>query len=144
MKTLITFFLLLIFTFDPSATIGQTTNLKTSSDETLVQISRMINLENDSKDEEISLEVKQNGVRLDININARLFQGKIDIEVYSPSGEKTWNLTVGNQTDSYRSEQVSGTITKRMKDPNPGTWVLKLKPENATGSVNIDSRTTEN
>jgi hypothetical protein len=109
-----------------------------------VEISRNIILENDSNEENVVIPVQERGSYLEIRISAEIFEGRIELEIYPPSGGIEWNLTVGNQTESYEGEQVTGRIKRFLSEPEPGDWTVKLKPENAVGSVQIMTKISGN
>ena len=109
--------------------------------QTQVELSRTIVLENDSNEEEVIIPINESDLQLELMISAYLTNGRIDIEIYSPSGKREWNLAVESQTESYEGEEVTGTIKKFLADPDRGEWVVKLKPENASGIVRIDTKT---
>lgn len=109
-----------------------------------VEVSRNIILEDDSNEENVVISVPEMGSYLELMISAELFEGRIELEIYSPSGVKEWNLSVGNQTESYEGEQVTGRIKRFLAEPEPGEWLVKLKPENALGSVQIMTKIAKN
>lgn len=105
---------------------------------------RNINLENDSENENVIISVNEGSLRLELAIFTRLTKGSVDIEIYSPSGKKEWNISIGSQAASYKEEHVTGTIKKMLTEPDSGEWIVKLNPENASGSISINSKTVEN
>lgn len=170
MKTIpsISIILAFLLVLIPLMVKSQSSNTLISYDETQVELTRNINLENDSKNENVTIVVNEASVRLELIIFANLNKGSVDIEIYSPSGQKEsnitvgsprgvhprwwrtflgqkeWNITVGSQTASYKEEIVNGTIKKILTEPDSGEWIIKLNPENASGSISINSKTVEN
>jgi|GEM_PF-2230953 len=146
MKSLYLTPLLALFMLAPLLMNGQMVEVATEQQghgQTQVELSRSLSLENDSKEENIIIAVNKKMLSLDLRISARIGDGKIEIEIYSPSGKKEWNISVGKQTKSDKLEEVFGTIAKKLVDPEAGDWVVKLKPANATGIVTLNSKSFE-
>lgn len=111
--------------------------------DTQVEVRRSLILENDSKNENIRISVNENIKLLDLMVYAQVSEGRLSIEIYSPSGKKEWNITVGNQTNSNKNEQVYGTIRKTLHEPQTGDWIVKLIPEKTTASIDIRTKSSE-
>lgn len=146
MKILLYCTTLLVLTLPTSALLEAQSSIDSVQIEgsTQVDLMRSLLLERDSKSESIRISVNNEVQRLDLMINARVGEGKLTIEIYSPSGKKEWNMTVGSQTNSNKREEVSGSIKKMLIEPDAGDWIVKLKPENATASIEILTKSVEN
>ena len=98
---------------------------------------------------------------LNLKIQSKIREGELTIEIYDPKNEKRGNYSIGsqvkttksnsNKTDmdkelellgtlmGVRKESVQGTITRTIKDPVKGNWVVKIIPKNVKGLVTIVS-----
>lgn len=140
----LTTLLALIFTA-PTMLKGQSKNESVQiQSSTEVELRRSLTFEKDSKNEDISISINKKILRLDLLVGAKVDEGKIIVEIYSPSGKKEWDITVGNQTNSNKNEVVYGTIKKMLIEPEAGDWIVKLKPENATATIDIRTKSVEN
>ncbi len=110
---------------------------------TSVNVNRSIKLDNDSKTEEIIIDIKQNTKKYALLINSSVSDGKLTIEFYDPNGTKQGNFTISTQLDSEKNEKVSGNINKSLTEPQAGKWKIKIIPANATGNINISTAIIE-
>lgn len=125
---------------------GQNQETKTSSfknSETLVNLQRSIKLDNDSKTEEIIIDINENTQKYQLLISSSIVSGKLTIEVYDPNGTKQENVTISAQLDSKKKEMVQANINKSLTEPQAGKWKIKIIPSNATGNINIQTSTIE-
>ncbi|MGB6035346.1 MAG: hypothetical protein WBG42_03695 [Cryomorphaceae bacterium] len=104
---------------------------------------RTIELENDSKSADITINIKPSELELNLSINTMVSEGKLTIEVYDPSSTKQGNFTVGTQLESKKKEIVRGNIRKSLTEPLAGNWKVKIIPSNATGRIEIQTFTAE-
>jgi hypothetical protein len=122
--------------------LAQTTNSKESINEdsyTKRDLGRKIRLENDSKSAEILIDVKENIQRFELVITSRINSGKLKIEIYDPDGTTQGYYSVGNQLNAEYEEKAEGRVRKSLFEPQPGNWTVKIVPQVATGTINIDS-----
>lgn len=110
--------------------------------ETLIHhviLHRAIELENDSKAEDISIDLTGDIKRFMFAITTSISAGKLTIEMYDSKGEKQESIAVGSQLNFKKSEIVNGSISKELKEPQPGKWTIKIIPTNATGKIKIQT-----
>lgn len=114
---------------------------------TVVDLDRKVSLEATTKTEEFAVTVGEKASRLDIMIQSWVSAGELTIEIYDPAGEKVGNFSVGNQMQTEvsvpvdgKEEQVKGRISKNVKEPAQGRWVVKVIPQKTTGKVEMRSR----
>lgn len=121
-------------------TFGQNQELKAQSSrnsETKVSLQRSIMFDKDSKSEEIVFNIVQKTLQFDIFISSSVSEGKLLIELYDPNNVKQGNYTLGTQLDSEKKEVINGMFQKSLKEPQPGDWVVKIVPSEATGNIKI-------
>lgn len=106
---------------------------------TKVSIERAIWLDNDSKTKEIVIPVETKSKKLQLVINSAITSGKLSIEIYDPKGEKQGNFSIGTQTNLGSQEKVRGNISKSLKEPLVGKWMIKIIPSEASGDVHIQT-----
>ena len=125
----LTCFILLV----PFITIGQQTDL---------HINRSIELSGNTSEEQIVIEVEAGAIELNINIRGRLTLGEVEVEIIDPSGERQGNLSMKNHVKAgdNKRETVNGRLSKNVKNPAPGQWIIRLKSVEAKGNINLNSR----
>ncbi|MBO3116077.1 hypothetical protein J4050_04925 [Winogradskyella sp. DF17] len=113
----------------------------------------------DSKEKTITLNVGSDTNQLYIMINCRVMKGSISIGIFSPSGEKKGDFEIESQFDETSkrtneketgivegrptkttTEIVEGRINKNIKTPEKGKWLIKIKPTNTNGVLQIDTK----
>ena len=151
----------------PLASFGQ---IVSSSSETKVELQRTIQLKNDSKTEEIIIDIKPKTLKLAMWINSSVTHGTLTIEVYDPKGTKQGNYTIGTQLISgkyssctndgqpqligkysngqlklisEKKEIVQGNIRKSLVEPQFGKWIVKIIPTDVTGNIRIQTANDE-
>jgi len=134
-----------IFLFSLTAFGQSQENIVSSSksSETKVDFKREIRFENDSKPEEIVINISEETMKIDLMINSRVSKGKLTMDLYDPSGLKQGTFTVGTQLNSEKQEIANGNIRKSLKEPLSGDWKVKLIPINATGDISIQTTISE-
>ena len=115
----------------------------TEASKTAMDLQRSILFENDSKSEEIILEVNPSTKRFDLSINATINIGELTVEVYDPQNTKQGNFTVQTQLSSNKEELVTGNFRKSLREPQSGQWKVKIIPDKATGKMNIQTAIIE-
>lgn len=103
------------------------------------RVRRTVDIENDSKNEDVIIEINKNTVDFNLKIESRISQGEMTIEIYDSSGKKQGNFTVETQLSSGKKEDVSGQYRKAWKNVPSGKWRVKIIPSNATAKVMITS-----
>jgi subtilisin-like proprotein convertase family protein len=114
-----------------------------ANSETSVNLVRTIQLDKDSKTEEVFIEVKPKTQKLQLQINSTIFKGKLTIELYDPGDVKQGNFSIGTQLNSEKSETVNGNITKVVTEPQAGKWKIKMIPTDASGMIRVHSSINE-
>ncbi|MCU4177049.1 hypothetical protein [Carboxylicivirga sp. N1Y90] len=104
---------------------------------TKVDMERTIELEHDSKTEEVFIEIKEKDQQLLLVISSSVRDGKLTIELYDPNNTKQGNYTIETQLQSKKKEQVNGNIRKAINEPQSGNWRVKIIPKDVTGDVKI-------
>jgi hypothetical protein len=103
--------------------------------------SRSLKLENESKEQHISIDVSEEYNTLALSIHSNIYEGKLSIEILDPSGEKQGNFSIGCQVGGANNpttkEVVQGQFRKTFQNPKKGKWVVKIIPQNANAQVNI-------
>lgn len=111
--------------------------------ETAMNLSRSILLKGDSMEEEIKIKIDQPVNYLYLKIDCRVTSGKVKLELYAPNGEKKGNFTIEEQLntseENTKEESVQGKITKEIKNPMQGDWIVKIVPIKTKGKVSIQS-----
>ena len=121
----------------------QPTDKDPNTSQTNFSTQRSIRIDADSKPKEVSIKVKSDTKKLDIAILSAVTKGKIKIELYNPDGVLKGSFTIETQVSSATAEKVTGNIRKYLKQPKPGTWIIKIIPVEATGEISIRSTTIE-
>ncbi len=114
-----------------------------SSEQTQLTSERLIELENDSKSQDVVITVAEKTKQFSLLINSSATSGKIKIEIISPNGDSQGNFSVGTQLISVKTELVSGNIRKSLREPQAGDWRIKITPTNAKGTIRINSELTQ-
>ena len=135
------------------------TSFISGQDATTFNLERQIILNGESENIEILLSVSEQDNTLNLKIQSKIREGELTIEIYDPKNEKKGNYSIGsqvkntqsnsNKTDmdkelellgtliGVRKESVQGTITRTIKDPVKGNWVVKIIQKNVKGLVTI-------
>jgi hypothetical protein len=111
--------------------------------ETNFSVERNIRLENDSKVDEVLINIKPKTQKLDLAISSSVKKGKITIEIYDPSGVRQGNFTVETQIGTAKEEVVNGNIRKSLFEPEAGNWKVKITPANADVKIRIQTSVVE-
>lgn len=141
------------------------TSFISGQDATTFNLERQIILNGESENIEILLSVSGQDNALNLKIQSKIQEGELTIEIYDPKNEKKGNYSIGSQVKTtqsnikkndmdneferelellgtimgVRKESVQGTITRTIKDPLKGNWVVKIIPKNVKGRVTIVS-----
>lgn len=113
------------------------------SSKTKIDLQRNIRFENDSKSEEIVINIREKTKRFELMINSRVSKGKLTIDLYDPSGLKQGTFTLGTQLNSEKHEIANGNIRKSLNEPQFGDWKVVLIPINSTGDIRIQTAISE-
>jgi hypothetical protein len=103
---------------------------------------RQIEFKNESKSSWTKVSMTDEFNYLVFKIAATLDQGSALIEIFDPKGEKKGGFTVksdGVKTGpkSTTKEQVRGELVKNFRYPANGDWIIRTKPTDAVGRVDI-------
>lgn len=120
---------------------GQTTLSKTSSLNNSKEIyfdDRVIQFENDTKTEEIIINIKEKTPVMELNINGRVSYGTLNVEVFNPKGERIRRVKIKVKLKKLDENGISiGEINKFIKNPELGNWKVKLSAAKVTGEIKI-------
>lgn len=94
-------------------------------------------LENESKTDEVLMEIKRNTEKLNLFIHSQVRKGKVTIEVYDPNGTKMGYFSGGTLPNSGKEEVVKGDFEKSWVKPLSGKWRIKNIPIDATGPIKL-------
>jgi hypothetical protein len=117
-------------------------------------INRKIILNWESEKQEIVLPISEQYDVLTFEVKFTNQGGNLTIEIYDPKGEKQNHCSIGSQSNSLKlnpnknlieksleiigiSNRCSGKISKTIKNPMKGNWIVKVIPKNTKGVVNI-------
>ena len=99
---------------------------------------KVISFNNDSKTEEIIINVKDKTPVMDLNINGSVSYGTLKLEVFNPNGESVRRVKIKVKLKNPNKNGVSiGEINKFVKNPELGNWMVKLTGVKVTGKINI-------
>ena len=128
---------------------------------TQFNLERQIFLTGESENLEIILSISEQDKSLNLKIQSNIEEGGLTIEIYNPKNEQQGNYSIGAQLKSaqlnrnkdpivnglvvkgYKKETVQGTITRSIKNPVKGNWVVKIIPKKAKGRVTIVSESDQ-
>ncbi len=96
--------------------------------------------EDQSKLEELEIEVDENVLVLSIDINIGLKSGKINVEILDVNGEVVREIKL-NAGVNYKDFFAEGNLSERIKQPEPGIWKIQFNPENATLKTTVRYKT---
>lgn len=137
------------------------TSFATGQDATQFNIERQIFLNDESENLEIILSVSEQDKSLLLKIQSAIVGGELTIEIYNPKNEKQGNYSISTQLKSaplnsnvdpivnawvvkgLNKETVQGNITRSIKNPVKGNWVVKIIPKKAVGNVKIVSESDQ-
>lgn len=132
-------FLFVSFLF-ASVTIAQ--------ERTSFNLHRKVELKNDSKPKEITIEINEKKCRFNLRIRSTIYAGEVKLEIYDPKGNKQGNFQIGCQVEADFAlnelaedktlETVIGSTAKLVEDAMLGDWKVKIFPKNAVGNVMIE------
>ena len=120
------------------------------SQESSFNLRREIQLNNfDSKEKIVTLNVGEDTNQVFVKINCRITEGRVTINMISPSGEKKGDFEIESQfvegmtENGDSNEVVEGTINKNLKMPEKGKWLIVIKPIKASGILRIETKQFE-
>ena len=138
MKKRILFLMMIsLSSFLVSAQSAITLNSQIDVDFTDFVLERSIVLNENSKTEEVLVEVQEKTISMKLEIRGRVKAGKLSIQIFNADGDKEGEFSVGNQTKTSEREEANGRITKAVLEPKPGNWKIKIVPEKVDGIVDI-------
>jgi len=112
-----------------------------AQEKTAFNTARNLKLENESKEQQISIDVSDEYDTFALSIDSNIHEGKLSIEIFDPSGEKQGNFSIGCQVGGANNpttkEVVQGQFRKTFQKPKKGKWVVKIIPQNAHAQINI-------
>ena len=111
--------------------------------QTEIKLERTIKLMNDSKPEEIEINIDKESDKFELKIYCTVGFGSVSIEIYDASGKKQGNFSVSTQLSTDKNERVDGQYSKSLTDPDPGAWKVKIIPDKAEGRISIQTSLTQ-
>lgn len=109
-------------------------SLKTDFDD------RVIKFDNDTKKEEIIINVKEETPVMELSVTGKVSYGKLSVEVFEPNGNRVRKFIVKVKTKSKNPDEKGmsiGEINKTVKNPELGNWKIELSGIKVTGEINI-------
>ncbi len=107
--------------------------------------SKKLQLNNESSGQIIRINVTDAYNYLRIKVEGQFTMGSLLIELINPSGNISRNFTIeagGGHTSDIRPDRavtVSGQMQKAFRNPEKGTWQVRITPKKASGSFRIYS-----
>jgi len=114
-------------------------NSTTNDDDTRVEVEQTLELEDDSRKDEVILNIPENTREMQIKVYGRISSGRLVIELYDPNGKKEGTFSLSTRGNPGKSSQATGNLTKSLRDPEGGDWVIMIVPGNVTGHIAIHS-----
>lgn len=99
------------------------------------RLRRTVNIENDSKVEEVLINIEKNTLDFALSIESRISKGKLTIEIYDSSSKKQGHFTIETQMGSEKKEDVNGQYRKSWKNVPAGQWMVRVIPTDATAKL---------
>jgi len=113
-----------------------------SREETNFSLTRKVQLSNNSGSKSIAVNVTDNTPQFLLSIQCNLDSGVVEVEILDPEGLIKGRFSVDNEikkTESGWTQQVEGSIDKRIINPEEGEWTITFKTKKATGVIQINS-----
>ena len=106
-----------------------------------ITMTRNIQFNGSSDSEQIKVEVSDDTKDLNLNVNGTIKSGYLTVEIFDPKGNKKGNFSIESQISASdtKKEMVCGQMSKQIKDPMKGNWIIKLTPKNVVGDITINS-----
>ena len=105
--------------------------------------SNSLSLNKESEVKEVQIKVSDEFNFLALKVECELTDGVLLVEILDPKGDIKENFSVvknhvmTNGKSSLSGENVNGQIEKYFRNPIPGTWIIKITPNNASGKVKV-------
>ncbi len=112
---------------------------------TSLKMTRELHFEQDSEKQTVLVEVQEAADVVEMQINARVEEGKLIVEVYDPQGKKQGGFSVGTQTtlsqnkNLMKRETAQGEYNKEIINPKAGMWKIVITPTYAKAMMSIVS-----
>ena len=100
-------------------------------------IRRTISFSKESKPETVVLDVSKKTNVFNINIDGRISDGLLVVEIRNPKNVIQGEFKINTQLSADYEEDVMARINKQIKNPEAGEWKVLLKPTKAEGRVMI-------
>lgn len=108
-------------------------------------MSRTIEFKGEKNKEEIIYPVGEKDTELSVNINMKISDGELVVELYDPSGEKAGNCSVNctlssddDDDDEGSEKNASCSFSKSYSPPLPGSWKIIFVNKNAKGTLELE------
>lgn len=100
---------------------------------------REISFADDSKGEEITIEIEKDTRIFELKIYTIIEKGRVSVDIYDPENNRQGKFSVGTQLNSGKNERASGEFSKHLREPIAGKWRIKISPSGASGRINIET-----
>ncbi len=106
-----------------------------------ISLARSIEFNGSSDTEQIKVEVSEGSKDLTLQVNGTIKSGYLTVEIFDPKGNKKGNFSIESQISSSdtKKEMVCGQMSRQIKDPMKGSWIVKLIPKDVVGDITINS-----
>ena len=132
------YFLLLLSLLWTASTFAQTqVQGYSKKQEDSFDMRRDIRFNPESRPETVIVEIGKDIQLFSINIDGRISDGKLMVEIRNPSNVLHGTFKINTQLSSSYEEDVMAKIRKQIKNPEPGEWKVQLQPSSAKGQVMI-------
>ena len=111
-------------------------------------------LNEDSQSQDIIINVLDENSIININVRGRIKSGKLNLEVYDPTGKRLRNVSLNSEDISNEfieyitketkislsdNESIIGQTRVTDNSPIPGEWIIKIIPEKSIGQIDIQA-----
>lgn len=104
-------------------------------------VDKSIRLTEQSKTQNIEIDVPEAATNLEISVNCGIHSGSIEAILLDPKGKNMGKLKLGIEgTDNKQTED--GKLSLMFNNPQKGTWMVKVIPNKTDGRLIISSVAT--
>jgi hypothetical protein len=112
---------------------------------TKLERSKILHFDNESLQEEVKIDVPEEYNYFRIKIQGRFNKGDVLVEWFDPSGELMRDFTIksgskgAGEGELQKAGAVAGEMEKAFRDPETGTWVVRVTADHAEGQLRVYS-----
>ena len=114
-------------------------NATNTDNQTIVDVDHQIELENDSRKDEVELHIPADTREMRIKVYGNISMGKLVINLSAPNGKKEGTFSLSTKGNRGKNSRAIGNLSKALKDPIAGNWIIKIAPEQVTGRILVQS-----